>query len=475
MAAGTLSFGSLIFISCLVLLILPTPAAAFGAGNIPSIAQIEGSNFRHGDIEDMLKTIAFIKGHKWTSMMVKRVYFGNWLRDYSQAVDVGSLKGVSAPTIRILVWVLSFLSFGYATEEFEVTEERLGVYRPEEHIDNPKDYADNKDAREYDQRLRGPVQPMELEIDPSTGMKNYIANESGGWATSSGYVRFSLQRSIHFGRLYTNGSGNSKGKEADLCEALRCLGQALHCLEDFGAHTNYCELALRELGYRDVFPHCGVAAEINIRGHHVYPLVTGTFGAVDFLHSVLGEATDHFTQTEVEEMDLALKGAEQAQAGGGTGQRGLFGSGGGTDFTSLLSQVPGMGSGLASTARGLQEQSAEQEYQNTLKRSSVETSFAAPPGSHLGHSGNQIPGMSESFDPLKTAKQIYPILEFRDRVVKAISATIAKIPGLESLVEKISETLTVFILSLLSPFIRPIIDAVSKSLKEGSSTVVEAR
>lgn len=28
------------------------------------------------DIEDMLKTVAFIKGHKWTSMMVKRVYFG---------------------------------------------------------------------------------------------------------------------------------------------------------------------------------------------------------------------------------------------------------------------------------------------------------------------------------------------------------------------------------------------------------------
>jgi hypothetical protein len=51
----------------------------------------------------MLKTIAFIKGHKWTTMMIKRVYFGNWLRDYSQAVDVGSLKGVSAPTLRILV------------------------------------------------------------------------------------------------------------------------------------------------------------------------------------------------------------------------------------------------------------------------------------------------------------------------------------------------------------------------------------
>lgn len=36
-------------------------------------------------------------------MLIKRVYFGNWLRDYSQAVDVGSLKGVNAATIRILV------------------------------------------------------------------------------------------------------------------------------------------------------------------------------------------------------------------------------------------------------------------------------------------------------------------------------------------------------------------------------------
>ncbi len=51
-----------------------------------------------------------------------------------------------------------------------MTDERLGVYRPEEHIDNPKDYADNKDARQYDPRLRGLIQPIELEIDPQTGM-----------------------------------------------------------------------------------------------------------------------------------------------------------------------------------------------------------------------------------------------------------------------------------------------------------------
>ena len=86
------------------------------------------------------------------------------------------------------------------------------------------------DARTLDPRLRGPVEPIETEIDPRTGMKNYIANESGGWATSAGYLRFSIGRCIHFGRLYTSGSGRSSGREEDLNEALRCLGQALHTL-----------------------------------------------------------------------------------------------------------------------------------------------------------------------------------------------------------------------------------------------------
>jgi len=53
--------------------------------------------------------------------------------------------------------------------------------------------------------------------------------------------------------------------------------------QDFSAHSNYCELALRELGYHSVFAHCGHATEINLHGKRVFPLVTGTFGGVDFL------------------------------------------------------------------------------------------------------------------------------------------------------------------------------------------------
>ncbi|KAI0125101.1 heterokaryon incompatibility protein Het-C-domain-containing protein [Xylariales sp. AK1849] len=464
MAASRLSFGSCLLAIGIMLVFMPGRVAAFGAGNIPSIAQVEGYNWRHGDIEDMLKTISFLHGKKWTTLLVQRTYFGNWLRDYSQAVDVASLKGVNAATIRILVWVLSFLANGYATEEFEVTEARLGVYRPEEHIDNPLGYADGKDAREFDKRLRGPVSPQETEIDQRTGMKNYIANESGNWATSAGYLRFSLARSIHYGRLYASGS-QRKGNEEDLCEALRCLGQALHCMEDFPAHSNYCELALRELGHHDVFPHCGNQTEINLNGRRVYPLITGTFGGVDFLHSVLGEANDHFTQSEVDEMNIALKNAQAAtKSGGGSGTRG-FGGRGRTDFISLVGQLPGIGGGFASEARDLQQAADQQERENERI-----TSRGDPTRANV----NLVPGMSPDFDPVQTAARIYPILQFRDKIVKAINRGIARIPGLEGMLENISETLTAFVLGLLAPFIRPIIDQVSKVLKDGSSGVISA-
>ncbi|KAF2968512.1 hypothetical protein GQX73_g5103 [Xylaria multiplex] len=472
MSLPRLGFGSTLLILGLILVLMPTKAAAFGAGNIPSIAQVEGHNWRHGDIEDMLKTIAFLHGKKWTTLLVGRTYFGNWLRDYSQAVDVGSLKSVNAETIRVLVWVLSFLANGYATEEFEVTAERLGVYRPEEHIDNPLGYADGKDAREFDKRLRGPVMPEETQIDPHTGMKNYIANDNGHWATSTGYIKFSFERSIHFGRLYTNGH-HGKGKEEDLCEALRCLGQALHCMEDFSAHSNYCELALRELGYHNVFPHCGSSTEINLHGRRVFPLVTGTFGGVDFLHSVLGEANDHFTQSEVDQLDIALKNSENSNGpsgGGSGGTRGfggnLFGGGGSgaSDFISLVGSLPGIGGGMASEARDLKQMAQEQERRNEQSGAYSTTRSNA----------NIVPGMSENFDPVKVSKQVYPILAFRDKIVKSINRGIAKIPGLESLLEKISETLTAFVLGLLAPFIRPIIAAVTKALKDGSSGVISA-
>lgn len=82
-----------------------------------------------------------------------------------------------------------------------------------------------------DSRLRGPVDPRELEVDPRTGMKNYIANEDGHWDTSSALVRRTLIKCIQQGRR-----ARASGSDNDLYEAYRLLGQSLHTMEDYTAH-----------------------------------------------------------------------------------------------------------------------------------------------------------------------------------------------------------------------------------------------
>ena len=83
------------------------------------------------------------------------------------------------------------------------------------------------------------------------------------------------------------------------------MGTGLHCLEDYSAHSNYTELALLELGERGIFPHVGRNTSINLPGSRqpVSPLITGTFGGVDFLHSVMGEFSDKATQSEISQLE----------------------------------------------------------------------------------------------------------------------------------------------------------------------------
>jgi len=332
-------------IFCIILFSQCGTAEAFGAGNIPSAANLEGRAFRHGDLSFCLvgltkivaggaiarklaaqkpkkrhpiyapaasysekmkrkfrkhPDLAMKKDVVFTEEEVALVYFGNYLRDMSQGLDIGALKALGPGPITNFIGVASFLSFSRGSREFEVTEARLGCYRQEEHIDNPFGYpdgepegADPRKLAEYD-GLRGPVTAKEVEVDPKTGMKRYIADESGEWDTSSRFFKQSIIKCIELGR---NGLVNSKKDE---WEALRLLGQALHTLEDFPAHSNFIELALNKLGHKEVF--CCVGENVRVEapnGEKVPPLVTGTFGGADAMHSMLGELMDSLNQVGV--------------------------------------------------------------------------------------------------------------------------------------------------------------------------------
>ncbi|KAL9092554.1 MAG: hypothetical protein Q9165_004358 [Trypethelium subeluteriae] len=356
-------------------------------------------------------------------MDVKRVYFGNWLRDYSQAVDVGTVKYVSAEAIRILLWVLGFLSFG-----------------PEEHIDNPKDYADNIDARHYDRRLRGPVDVQrELSIDQRTGLKHYIASEDMRITTSAGLVRDLFGRSIFLGRRYAQSRN-----QADLYEALRLLGTGCHCLEDYSAHSNYTELALIELGEREVFPHVGRRTQVHIQGARqpFFPIVTGTFGGVDFLHSVCGEFSDKAAQSEIQELDSTLHASQQSDT---------------SLLKDLLGQLP---SGLfgdndhAATADELQANAAAAQMQA------------------LSVTPKEPEAWTRELQEI--SKQIYPVLEFHDELMQSINEAIEQIPVLPDLIEQIQEQVQIFVFSLIAPFVLPIIKEVQNELQTGSEEIIQS-
>ncbi|KAL1879966.1 hypothetical protein VTK73DRAFT_6546 [Phialemonium thermophilum] len=419
------------------------PTLAFGAGNIAGISSVEGQNWRHGDIEDTLLQILMARtagGKKFDKLMVTRVYFGNWLRDYSQAIDVGTVKSVSAEAIRLLICVLGFLTFGFGSREFEVTAERLGTYRPEDHIDNPKDYADNVDARQYDRRLRGPVdERVELAIDPETGLKNYIANERAGIMTSAYHVRRLFTKCIELGRSY----GRNHRKE-DLYEALRLLGTGLHCLEDFLAHSNYTELALIELGERDVFPHVGRRTLLRLPGarHEVYPCVTGTFGGVDFLHSVAGEVSDKLTQNEIDTLEGTLENTKSSDT---------------SILANLLDNIP---DGIFG---GSDKKQKMQNIQDSASAAQMQQMSVSPrePEEYTRY-------IQQIF------AQVMPAIEFHDEIMQSISEAIEKIPILPKLIEQVEDQLSIFVFSILAPFVVPVINQVKNELRTGSSEIIES-
>jgi hypothetical protein len=208
---------------------------------------------------------------------------------------------------------------------------------------------------------------------------------------------------------------------------------------DFSAHSNYTELALIELGETEIFPQVGRDTMVNVQGRDVWPIVTGTFGGVDFLHSVLGEFTDKAAQSEVDQLEQSMLDA-QAKAESNDEK---------SIIKELMSKLNiGGNDDIESKTSQLQRKSAAQKEANER-------------GEPFGFSG----------DTQGLIDQIYPFLEFHDELMKAINEALEKI-GLDVIVEKLSEAVSIFVFSLMAPFILPLLEQVKTELKQGSSEVI---
>ncbi|PBK73910.1 heterokaryon incompatibility Het-C [Armillaria solidipes] len=428
----------------IILLVLPN-VAAFGAGDIPDFSYLNEKAFRHGDIESILenllksvgtgggilgfaKSVMNSEGPKFKKSDVQKVYFGNWLRDYSQAMDIAGLSKLSADTLVLVVAVLGFMTFGYATEEYELTPQRLGVYLPIEHIDNPKGYAEKEgDARQFHPALRPPVDPRELEIDERTGMKNYMATENQEWDSSTAHIRRTFTACIEYGRR----AGGEDGP--DLWEAYRLLGTGLHTMEDLLAHSNWCEIALRKMGHEEVFCHVGenVCMCVPETGERVPPLVTGTFGSADFMHSMLGEATDHLSQASVTALNDKMSESQDS------------------DVTEKLERLKKV---MSVVGGGDDELSHGEELQAQSQAYNFDPDNVAPP---------------------EVQEQLLDLLRWRDNVYRKISSIIETM-GLDEVLDEMNNALSAYVYTVIAPWLTPILSQVTTVLGEGSKAVIDS-
>lgn len=144
------------------------------------------------------------------------------------------------------------------------------------------------------------------------------------------------------------------------------------------------------MGYNQVFPHVGSNTQIHIQGANkrVWPLVTGTFGGTDFIASLLGEATDKLSQTSLTDLNVAVSDAEYQNTDNTFNQ-----------LKGFMKMIP---TGDASGNLDKMQQSGQAGKGKTFK----------------------LPGMSgngEEISADQIAKQIYPILEIRDKIMMQIT------------------------------------------------------
>ena len=181
-------------------------------------------------------------------------------------------------------------------------------------------------------------------------------------------------------------------------------------------------------------------------------------------------------------MNAALTQASQQNSGKRSADPATRAAG----LTDLLRQVPGT-DGLIQEAIDLQAASDAQAAEN--ERTGASQGYAssyAPYENEYGAARANEPGVQSfqgppkpavpgtNIDPKQAIAKIYPLLLFRDKVVRTIAGIVSKIPGLEKAIETISEKVTLFIMGLLAPYVKPIIAAATNGLKQGSGTVVDA-
>lgn len=364
----------------------------FPAGRVRNNEKYKDA-FGHGDIEDVALTKTTDGLPLFKREEINQIYFGNWLRDFSQLIVPFTVRSHYGKYIKIsellkmpkpirelikkrhtklehktlvrIVRILAIREFIYLEklkekeeqnklfgtneklgedfhkyeEEFlktyeDVTRDVLGIYRPEEHIDNPKrlddasalgigflyEYIEGNTLKkgiklfyngetsaslDLDNKIKKFIKDdIEFTTDETKAEKEHL-NASSLFAKEATpklkkdpiekwvynkrpsaltYMLEQFRLAAYYGK-------NKKG--------FRHFGAGLHVLEDFYAHTNFCELCLIKYDKIDTHPFViikdqNLLNELKTRDLEVgdLPLVSGLFDTDDTIASIIPKIAD---------------------------------------------------------------------------------------------------------------------------------------------------------------------------------------
>ncbi|KAF2509961.1 hypothetical protein EYY60_10590 [Flavobacterium zhairuonense] len=292
-----------------------TDISNFGAGRNRKLNK-DGA-FAHGDIEFE----SLVSKELFDDQQVSKIYYGNWLRDFSQLIVGISVRGANAAiklqknkvvqeampmklsheTWVSLMEILAIKEFIYdpakeaghtVTDNFidlkkkfdnefgSLTKDVLGIYRPEEHIDNPKGLEDESQITDdkgkaisfnyngKSKTLYAGDNKKSWSLDASRNMLHYFWTDYPERPAAVTYMKEQIILACQ------------KGKTS---EGFRDLGAGLHVLEDYFAHTNFTEISLIKNGASMVYPW---VQDKQGKASKEIPIVSGTFLTEDTFASV---------------------------------------------------------------------------------------------------------------------------------------------------------------------------------------------
>lgn len=289
---------------------------------------------------------------------VLQIYYGNWLRDVSQVLvpftirftkavrekienhnattqgRIQHIKATNTTKISHQGWVELIELFaakefiyhkgqGAKTQNYlphirefrqtygQLTKDILGVYRPEEHIDNPRGLTKEVDEVYQETQIKrevpGGYEDISFYIGETPdcfrinqfGQKYYIYRD-----TEDAQAKLGIKEVVKPDPLRPSSDtylSNQlklaviKGKNRD---GFRHFGAALHVLEDYFSHTNFVELSLCKLGWAENSPFPNLKKVYPwVEGrqrtdYRTIPIVTGKFLLDDTCASVIPKIGD---------------------------------------------------------------------------------------------------------------------------------------------------------------------------------------